>query len=69
MIDCNRHYTVNGVIFVIARCFVFARSLICNWPVLKDISFNLKCLLVWCDKPVITCLVRVIFRINNPRDF
>ena len=31
------------------RCFVTARALICNYPLLKDISFNAKCLLVWCD--------------------
>ena len=28
------------VLFVIARCFVISRSLICNCPLLKDISFN-----------------------------
>ena len=30
-------------------CFIIARSLICNCPLLKDISLNTKCLLVWCD--------------------
>ena len=29
--------------------FVIARSLICNCSLLKDFSFNTKCLLVWCD--------------------
>ena len=49
--------------------------LLCNYPLfwkctlLKDISFNTKCLLVWCDQPVITYLVRAIFRINHPGDF
>ena len=42
-IDCNQHYTVNGVSLLIAR------SLICNCPLLKDTSFNTKRLLVWCD--------------------
>ena len=28
------------VLLLIARCFVIARSLICNCPLLKDISFN-----------------------------
>ena len=43
--------------------------LFCNYPLLKDISFNTKCLLVLCDLPVITCLVRTIFGIYHPRDF
>ena len=43
-------------------------SLICNCPLLKD-SFNTKCLLVWRDYPVITCLFRAIFGINHFRDF
>ena len=43
--------------------------LFCNCPLLKDISFNTKCFLVWCDWPVITCLVREIFGINHLRDF
>ena len=43
--------------------------LICNCPLLKYFSFNTKCLLVWCDWPVTTCLVRAIFGINYPRDF
>ena len=55
--------------FVIARCFVITRSLICNCPLLKDISVNTKCLLVWCDQPVITCLVQTNFGIKCPRDF
>ena len=55
--------------FVIACCFVIARSLICNCQLLKDISFNTKCLLVWCDEPVITSLVRAILGVNNPHDF
>ena len=33
-------------------------ELFCNCPLLKYISSNTKCLLVWCDQPVITCLVR-----------
>ena len=33
----------------LADCFVIAHSLICNCPLLKDISFNTKYLLVWCD--------------------
>ena len=37
------------VLFVITSCFLIAHSLICNWLLLKDISFNPKCLLVWCD--------------------
>ena len=48
-------------------------ELFCNWPLLKDISFNhafnTKCLLVWCDEPAITCLVRATFRISHPCDF
>ena len=35
--------------FLISRCFVIARSLIWNCPLLEDISCNTKCLLVWCD--------------------
>ena len=35
--------------FVITSCFLIAHSLICNWPLLKDISFNSKYLLFWCD--------------------
>ena len=31
-----------------ARCFVIAHSLICNFQLLKGISFNTKCLLAWC---------------------
>ena len=34
---------------VVLRCFTIARSLICNCPLLKGISFSTKCLLVWCD--------------------
>ena len=43
--------------------------LFCNCPLLKDVTFNTKCLLVWCDWPVISCLVRAIFGINHPCDF
>ena len=46
MIDCNRHCTVNGVLL---KGFVITLSLICNCPHLKDITFNTKCQLVWCD--------------------
>ena len=41
----------------------------CNCPLLKEISFNTKCLLVWCDKPVITCLVWAGLGINPPQEF
>ena len=41
----------------------------CNCPLLKEISFNTKCLLVWCDKPVITCLVWAGLWINPPQEF
>ena len=34
---------------VVARCFITARSLICKYLLLKDISFNTSCLLFWCD--------------------
>ena len=37
------------VYFVITRCFVIARLLIRNCPLLKGISFNTNCLLVRCD--------------------
>ena len=64
-IDCKRHWTVNGGIlylpnlwFVIARCLK-----------ILDISFNTKCLLVWCDLLVITWLVQTIFGINHHRNF
>ena len=40
-----------------------------NCPLLKNISVNTKCILVWCDWPVVTCLVRVIFKMNHPCDF
>ena len=40
-VDCNQHCTVSRVIL---NCPLF-----CNCPLLKDISFNTKCLLVWCD--------------------
>ena len=40
--------------------------LFCNCPLLKDISFNTKSLLAWCDSQVITCLFRAIFGINHP---
>ena len=43
-------------------------ELFCNFPLLKDISFNTKCLLVCCAYPVTTCLVRAIFRYHR-RDF
>ena len=39
---------VNGV-FCNCHYFAIAHSLICNFPLLKDISFNTKCLLIWCD--------------------
>ena len=42
-VNYNQHCAVNGVFFVISR------SLVCNSPLLKDISFNAKCLLVWCE--------------------
>ena len=41
----------------------------CNCPLLNDISFNTKCLLVWCDWPVIRCLFRATFEINHSCDF
>ena len=40
-----------------------------NYPLLKDISFNTKYLLVWCDWPVITYLYQATFGISHPRDF
>ena len=43
--------------------------LFCNCPLLKEISFNRKYLLVWSDWPVITCLVRAVLGINHSRDF
>ena len=43
-------------------------ELFCNCPLLKDISSYTKCLLVWCDLPVIKRLVRMIFGINYSRD-
>ena len=55
--------------FVKAPCFIIVRSQICNCLPLKDISFNVKCLLGRCDEPEVTCLVRVIFGINHRRDF
>ena len=42
--------------------------LFCNCQLLKDISLNTKCLLVWCDYPVVTCLVQPILGINHPCD-
>ena len=58
------------VLFVIARCFVISRSLICNCPLLKDISFNTVFIgLVWLTLFVITCLFRAILAINQPRKF
>ena len=49
--------------------FCNCRSLICSYLILKDISFNAKCLLVWRDQPVTRCLVQAIFGMNCPRDF
>ena len=40
---CNQHCAVKR------NHFVIPRSLICNCSLLKDISFNKKCFLVWCD--------------------
>ena len=37
------------VLFCSCLLFVTARSLIYNCSPLKDISFNTKCLLVWCN--------------------
>ena len=47
------------VIFCSLPCFVLARLLICNCPLLKDISFSTE-YLFWCDKPVTTFFVRTI---------
>ena len=44
-------------------------ELFCHYPPLRDINFNTKCLLAWCDRPVTKCLVRVILGINHPCDF
>lgn len=38
-------------------------------PAVKNIIFNTNCLLKWCNQPVTTCLVQVIFGIDHPRDF
>ena len=40
-----------------------------NCPLLKDIRFNTKCLLVWYGWPVTTCLFQAIFRINDLDNF
>ena len=37
------------VLFVISSCFLIAHLLICNCLLLKDLNFNPKYLLVWCD--------------------
>ena len=44
-------------------------ELFCHYPPLRDINFNTKCLLAWCDRPVTKCLVRGIFGRNHPCDF
>ena len=49
------------------HCIV-ASVLFCNCQLSKDISSNTKCLLVWCDYPVVTCLVQPILGINHPCD-
>ena len=57
------------VLFVIARCFVISRSLICNCPLLKDISFNTVFIgLVWLTLFVITLFIAIL-AINHPRRF
>ena len=72
----KREYPINNlitrlIVIDIAPLTVlfYNYPLFCNYPLLKDISFNTKCLLVSCDQTVITCLRRAIFGINHPRDF
>ena len=61
----KKHY-----FFVITRLLVIdiarLKVLFCNCSLIKDITFNTKCLLLWCDQPVIACLVWAIFEINQP---
>ena len=33
------------------------------------ISFNIKCLLAWCEKPVTKCLIWAILGTNHPQNF
>ena len=40
---------ITWLIVINIASFAVGRSLICNCPLLKDISFNTKCLLVWRD--------------------
>ena len=69
----KRSFMQMGLFFIITGLIVIEIApltvLFCNCPLFKDISFNAKCLLLWCDEPVITCLVRAIFGINHLRDF
>ena len=47
---------------------LFCNCALADYPILKDINFKTKCLLVWCE-PAITSLVRAIFGINHPCSF
>ena len=55
------------IFFVITRLVVIdiarLKVLFCNCSLIKDITL---CLLLWCDQPVIACLVWAIFEINQP---
>ena len=58
------------VIYIATLMELFSNfPLFYNCPLLKDISFNTNCLLLWCDSPTTTWLVWTIFVINHPCNF